>query len=436
MSDLLFPKNFLWGSATAAHQVEGGKNAPGFSNWGSWELSPARQEKLRQDGKIKQDGDLARFVTGPACDFRHRYRGDFAAARAFNHNSIRLSIDWAEIEPEDGRYDPTQLQRYREMVRAAREFGLEPVITLYHWTHPGWFEASGAWQRPDAARRFSRMAAAVIDQIGADVRWWTILNEPNVYAHFSYDWGLWPPQVTSAEACARVTEQQLAAHDAVYQQLRAGDPAARLGIAQSCGWNQADDPAEKERMDRWHTEFLDLVRGQLDFIGINVYHHNAVRQGQHLDGWNGADPCTDHPVLSDFNWGMCPRSLAAVAAELHQRYQLPILVTEHGHAVRELEDRRRCWFLWQSLAELQRVIAEGVPVLGYLHWSLLDNFEWADGYDPCFGLWAVERDAARPTFLERTPRRSAFLLRDIIAAGGLTAALANRYGAAIERPGA
>lgn len=425
---LLFPPGFLWGTATSAHQVEGGKNGAGFSNWGTWEVSPQRRAQLAREGKQPES-----FVSGAGCDFRTRYADDFRIAGEFGHTAVRIGIDWAEVEPEPGRFDQAQLQRYRQMVDSARANGLEPVVTLFHWTHPGWFEETGGWKSTAAPALFERYAAAVLAELGAAVTWWTVLNEPNVYAFMSFAWGNWPPQENDPDSCALVQDHLVDAHRRAAALIRAAHPAARIGIAQSCGWNEADVPAEKERMDQWNYAFVDRIRDTLDFTGVNVYHHNVVTDGRSHNGWEGCDRCVETPVVSDLNWGMCPRSLAEVVREYWHRYRLPVMVTEHGQAVRERDDRRRCWFMWESLKWLHQVLAEGVPVLGYLHWSLIDNFEWASGYDPCFGLWSVDRQPG-PRFLERTPRRSAHLLRAIIQAGGLTDSIAAEFAADIAAP--
>ncbi len=422
---LIFPAAFLWGGATAPHQVEGSPN----SNWGRWERSGARIKELKDQGKNPAD-----FISGPACEFDTRYPQDFALAKTLGHNAIRFGPSWAAIEPREGTFNTQVLARYRDMLLCARASGLEPVFTLYHWVHPGWLENAGGWKRPDAPKLFERFVATLIEYVGDHVTYYTVINEPNVYGTFSFRWGIWPPKECGETGYRDVINNLAEGHRLAHALIKQANPKALVGIAQNIGWHESTNPAIKAEKDMWNYEFVDAILPHLDFIGINLYMHSAFNPGEAIqDGAQGCDPCTAHPVVSDFppkGWGMCPRAIYEVIKEFSARYpRMPLMVTEHGHAVHEMEDRRRCWYLWESLKWIHKAVEEGVDLRGYLHWSLMDNFEWAEGYAPQFGLIHIDRKTQ-----ERKPRESAFLFRDIIAASGLTQDTAEKYRGLIKHP--
>jgi len=407
---LSFPRNFLWGAAAAAHQVHG---SPG-SNWGVWERSPKRLQELKEKGLDPDD-----FIASNACEFEIRYPNDFRLARSLCHNANRFSINWATVEPEPATFNTGILKRYRNIASAARDNGIEPIVTLYHWTHPEWFEKGGGWKRGDAPGLFTRFVDRVVRSLGDIVTYYTVLNEPNVYAMFSFRDGRWPPQEKSEESHRTVLAHLVEAHILANTLIKRRYPNAQIGIAQSLFWDEIGGASSE-------LAFLEKIKDTLDFIGVNTYFHS--REGVY--GWEGNDPCTEHPVVSDVGWGMCPRAIYGVLKDLSRRYpKHPLLVTEHGHAVSEMEDYRRCWYLWESLKWIHQAIEEGVDLRGYLHWSLLDNFEWAEGFAPKFGLIHVDRKTQK-----RNPRVSAYLLRDIIESGGLTADIADAYHEVIMHP--
>ena len=428
-----FPQDFLWGAATADYQVSGGS----VGNWADWEKSKPRLRQLIADGVNPKR--LREFIAGDACEFNKRYPQDLSMARAFGHNAIRFSIDWARVETTQGVFDKAVLNNYRAMCDTARSMGLEPIVTLYHWTHPRWFEKAGGWTQDDAAEQFWRFVSTVLPYLGP-IKYFTVLNEPNVYATFSYRWDMWPPQMASEGAYWASFRQLLQGYRLSHIEIKKVLPAAQVGIAMAINWNDSDDPAQKLHEDRFHTDWLDQLHnaGLLDFIGIQTYMHSywcTKDPSKNKFGWEGHDRCTDHPVQSDMigakheHWGMCPEAIYRTVTETYNRYRIPVMVTEHGHAIPEMVDHRRCWYLWESIGWLEKAIAEGVPLIGYLHWSLLDNFEWKYGWGPQFGLFHVDR-----TTQKRTPRFSAVMYRDIIYASGRTNEIAMRYSSVITRP--
>jgi beta-glucosidase len=407
----------LKGSATASHQVHGSPN----SNWDNFERSKKRTDELLAMGKDPKD-----FIAGHACEFESRYYSDFRLAQTIGHNAIRFSINWATVEPNQGKFDTGVLANYQRMVERAIDSGLEPVITLYHWTHPAWFEQMGGWKHPDAPSLFGRFVAETLKFIGSQVRWYTVLNEPNCYSTFGYRWGIWPPQEQNEEVYTLVVRHLAAAHRQAYALIKRQKPYAEVGIGQAVGWQTTNNPAKRKESDEWNYGFVDALKPYLDFIGLQLYFHFDDK----ASGLEGKDACTDHPVVSDIGWAMCPRALYEVLKEFATRYPgVRLMVTEHGHADRDMDDNRRCWYIWESLKWLSKGIDEGVPLIGYLHWSLLRNFEWAYGWDPDFGLIHVDLVSQK-----RTVRTSALLLRDIYNAGALTEEIAKKYAHVIKHP--
>jgi len=410
-----------WGSASSGYQVEGGLN----SNWTNDEL--ARAAQLWQGGKNPDD-----YICGIACQFDTRYPDDMLMAKGLGHNAIRFGIGWDKVEPMQGIFDEEVLTRVEDMVSFAQGIGLEKIVfNFYHWTHPMWFEESGGWKRDDAPELFAKFVDRVHQRVYKYVDTYTVINEPNVYANFSYRWGIWPPHEEDEAGYQKAIENIARGHELACKLIKRWNIHAKIGIAQAAAWKTSDDPTIKAEMDKWNFDFTDRIRDSLDFVGINVYfdeHH--PKGGPDQNGFEGKDACTDHPVVSDMNWAMCPRALYEVAKEFHCRYSLPMMVTEHGHAVGEFYDDRRCWYIWESLKWLHKLTVEDkIPLIGYLHWSLLDNFEWAYGWGPKFGLIHVDRATQK-----RTPRASAHLLRDIIAAGALTQEIADKYKDVIKHP--
>jgi beta-glucosidase len=411
-----FPDGFLWGAATSAHQVEGGNV---LNDWWAWE----------QAGRVPEP-------SGPACDHWNRFRADFDLARSLGHNAHRLSLEWSRIEPEQGRWDDAALEHYREVLLALHERGMEPVVTLVHYTLPQWVAARGGWEDPHLERFLARYAARVMEALGPLAHTWITLNEPVVQVFKGWLLGQWPPGRTRAWTTAlKVLRHMLRAHVRLYHVIHAHQPGARVSIAKHALALSPDDP--RRWRDRWsvrvrghlfnhlflealHTgalrvpglfwERLPIAR-TLDFIGVNYYTRDFVRNsGLDLPGLVGDLAARDHRQqrgkLNDLGWEVYPEGLAKFLRE-YSRYRLPILITENGIPTRRDDDR---WvFLFMHLWQVARAIADGVDCFGYLHWSLLDNFEWADGYRGRFGL--VEVDFGTQ---ERRIRPSAWRYAEVI----------------------
>jgi beta-glucosidase len=416
MTRLTFPKGFLWGAATSAHQVEGGTT----NNWSEWENTNAERlaaEAAQKFGHIESwqeqfGAEAARpenYLSGTACDHYHRYSEDFALAKELGHNAHRFSVEWSRVEPEDGVFDETVIAHYVDVVEALRARGLEPFVTLWHWTHPLWLEQLGGCATKEFPTRFARFADRMVRAFGERVRFYMTLNEPTSVIGNAYINGNWPPQKKSFLAAHRVMYILARAHREGYQAIKAYAPDAAVGfgnILQSFEPYRRDSLFDKiaVRFARYFTNkrFLDLTAGCHDYLTVQYYFHSRLRLARkaHIPGL----PHTD------LGWEIYPHGLFNILRWL-KSYGLPVYITECGLA--DADDSQREHFIRDHLAETHRAIGEGVDVRGFFYWSLLDNFEWDKGFWPRFGLVHVDYDTQA-----RTPRPSALAYKKICVANG------------------
>jgi len=390
--DTPFPKNFFWGAATSAHQAEGSNR----NDWTEWERENAR--RLTEEAKKKQWSDFIlqnypnplqeeNYISGRACDHYNRFREDFDIARSLGHNAHRFSIEWSRIEPEEGKFDEREIEHYREVIRALRERGIEPFVTLWHWTLPSWVRDRGGWENKDTIRLFVRYCRRIVEAFSGDIKFWITLNEPNVYASHGYLKADWPPQKRSVVSYLRVMKNLAAAHRAAYQELKRAFPDVQVGIAQSVIYFSGLFSIVPSHF--WNIWFLNKICSAQDFVGVNYYFSNR-KQGERSD--------VDSPID--------PRGLYYMAKQLG-RYHAPLFITENGIA--DARDEKRAHFIREHLQWLAKAMAEGVDVRGYFYWSLLDNFEWASGFWPRFGLVEVDYRT-----MERRIRQSAWEYKKIV----------------------
>ena len=398
-----FPTGFLWGAATSAHQVEGDNL---HSDWWAWE----------QAGRVKESSGLA-------CDHYHRFTQDFDLAVSLGHNAHRFSIEWSRIEPADGVWDDEALTHYVEVVRALRQRRLEPIVTLHHFTTPQWLVARGGWATPASVDRFARYTQRVVQALGDSVRYWITINEPMIYVRMHYVQGIGPPGVRNLRQALRVIRHLIRAHAAAYHVLhgavRRGQPAPSVSIAHHM---PAFWPCRRwSPMDRWVTfltnrifnmAFLEALsqgrwwvpkvatwrlpeaRGTLDFVGVNFYGRQFIRWMPLPEQWPGSGCDLGHhrrdvPERTAMGWDVHPPSFFQVLTQLDW-LKLPILVTENGTVM--TDDQRRWSYLLRHLQAMARAMRSGARVIGYCCWSLLDNFEWAEGFTPRFGIVEVDYD--------------------------------------------
>ncbi|MCW9054700.1 MAG: glycoside hydrolase family 1 protein [Candidatus Pacebacteria bacterium] len=389
-----FPKGFFWGASTSAHQVEGGTH----NDWSEWEKENAKRLaesagvgtdvwkswESRDRGRFPEMLEEANYISGRAADHYNRFEKDFDIAKSLGHNAHRFSIEWSRIEPEEGKFDEKEIEHYRTVIAALRARGMEPFVTLWHWPIPLWLEKKGGLESREFVSHFTRYTEKVVAALGADVVFWITLNEPEVVAGHAYLKGCWPPQKKSYSAYRRVIRNLIRAHKAAYTVIKESHPEAKVCVAKHNIYFESAggfiNKALKWVADRWWNDwFLNETKGYQDVITLNHYHRNRINYGFNED---------HNERISDMGWELHPESLAQMAREMHEKYKLPIYVTEHGLA--DADDSHREWFITESLKHLHHAIEEGVDVRGYLHWSLLDNFEWDKGFWPRFGLVAVD----------------------------------------------
>lgn len=403
MAQYIFPEGFLWGASTSSHQVEGGTH----NQWSEWEQSPARIEALNKEGLIARHGKEA-YLSGIATDHYRRYRDDFALARSLGHTATRISIEWSRIEPEEGQFNKDAIAHYRDVIATIRAQGMEPFVTLWHWTMPLWFTERGAFLHRRNITAFAHFVERIVAEL-PEVTFWITINEPMVYAGNSYSNGLWPPQQHNAWVGFRIAKHLALAHRAAYAEIKRVAPHAQVGVAKTnidfeayhnLPWNRA----VKYTVDRlWNFTFLNRIADVQDFIGVNHYFRNLIRGGRLEQN--------EKVRVSDMGWELYPEAIYRSLMSL-RKYRRPIYITENGLA--DAKDAQREWFIKETLMHVYRAITDGVDVRGYLHWSLMDNFEWADGFIPRFGLIAIDYATQ-----QRTPRPSAYVYKKICDANGL-----------------
>ena len=424
---LKFPKSFLWGASSAAHQVEGNNH----NDWTEWEAANAERLAAEADGLFgswipnwdrfkTQATDPENYISGEACDQFNRFESDFDLARELGMNAQRVSLEWSRLEPEEGRFDAAAVQHYREVIQALKARGMEPFITIWHWTLPLWVRDQGGWRSTKTVRDFGRLAETMTRELGSEVRFWITLNEPEMYAEEAYLTGNHPPGARSTLAYLQVTRNLIRGHRLAYAKMKRIRPGAQIGIAKD---NAYLEPYQNKLLNRWFTRlvdwwwnysFLNRIKNWQDFIGLNYYFHHRLHLGREEIGslfggqfksWN------ENKVVSDIGVELYPEGIYDVLQGL-KRYRKPIYITEHGLA--DERDAHRSWYVAESLRQVHRAMTDGADVRGYMHWSLLDNFEWAKGFWPRFGLIKVNFETQG-----RTIRDSAWEYAAIIKSGGV-----------------
>jgi beta-glucosidase len=389
---LRFPKGFIWGAATSAHQVEGGNVN---SDWWEWEHTP---------------GSACVEPSGDACGSYERWPEDVSIVADLGLTSYRFSIEWARIEPEEGEWSRQALDHYRRLCEACWEHGVVPTVTLHHFTLPRWLARRGGWEAPDAAELFSRYCERVAAHMGEMVGRACTINEPNMVAFCGYQLGVFPPgRSGDMEAVARVSEALIVAHRRAVEALRAGPGAYPVGMALAVPVLELAPGGEAQLAAARDGEraFLAAAEGD-DFIGVQCYTRYRV-------GPQGPVELPPGTRLTDVGWEFWPQAAEAAVRQVARGTRTPILVTENGVATHD--DGERIEYVAEALRGLHRCLQDGIDVRGYFHWSLLDNFEWAQGYHPRFGLVSVDRAT-----LERRLKPSAAWFGQVARSGVLVGA--------------
>lgn len=381
-----FPKDFLWGSATSAYQVEGGNNN---SDW----------------------GDKA----GIACDQYNLYPTDFDLAKSLNQNAHRLSIEWSRIEPKDGEFDRHEIEHYINELKYLKSLNIKVMLTLWHFTLPKWVAERGGWENGETVVLFERFIKKVIPEFVEYVDFWITLNEPGVYVYEIYLAREWPGAKKSFLGQIKTTLNLSRAHKKIYKFLHEVSKSP-VGLANNI---QSFEPYHKHSIIEMLTvSFYDIItnhlfyyltKGTHDFLGINYYFHTRFKDGKGILP-EIADATELTHDISDLGWEVYPEGLFDVLTDLSDH--IPIYITECGIA--STNDDRRNRFLITYLQEVYRAIEAGIDIRGFFYWSLIDNFEWQKGFDPRFGLIEVDYDTQK-----RHARPSAEVYAEIARVNGI-----------------
>ena len=405
----LFPEGFLFGAAVGAHQVEGGNTN---TDWWWWE---------------HKAGTPCVEPSGDACDFYHRYRDDVAMLAGFGLNAFRFGIEWARIEPAEGEFSTAQLDHYRRMLDACHEHRIVPILTFHHFTLPRWLHDLGGFASPRFPQLFERYCEVAARALGGAIGFACTINEPQGLGWSGYVLGINPPGIKGDEVAARrAAEHLLEAHRLAAPAIRSHTKAP-VGVTLAIPDIQYEDGASPGRSgleveSAVNDEFFELARDD-DFIGVQTY--TRIRIGPEGPRSPGSDwsavsrELTETDEVTQMGYEYYPRALGgAIRRAWKSTGGIPILVTENGIATQR--DERRIAFTADAMDEVLRCLDDGVDVRSYVHWSLLDNFEWAFGYGPRFGLVAVDR----ATF-ERRPKPSAHWLGQVASSRRLPSASAS-----------
>lgn len=394
-----FPKNFLWGASTASHQVEGGTH----NQWSVWELQVAQEKAKSAHAELgwlpnwedvkNQAENPGNYISGKGVEHYKRYKEDFKIVKELNLNSFRFGIEWARIQPKEGEWDDAEVEHYKNYIQELKKQGIEPMLNLWHWTVPVWFAEKGGFEKKENLKYWDTFIEKVAEEFAPLVRNIITLNEPNVYASHSYVMGWWPPNQKNWLSASFVIWHLVLAHRRAYKILKRKKPSLNIGIAQQLANIQAKRPHNvfDQLMTKWMRYFWNWwfyhrIRKCQDFVGFNYYftdYYRIIRR--------------DNPEVptNDLGWYMEPEGLYPLLLRVWSRYRKPIIVTENG--VADAHDQYRQWWIEETIVAMERALSEGVKLVGYYHWSLLDNFEWAYGWWPKFGLVEVNRKTMKRT---------------------------------------
>ncbi|HTZ09118.1 MAG TPA: family 1 glycosylhydrolase [Acidimicrobiales bacterium] len=367
-ADTTFPTGFLWGAATAAHQIEGGNVN---NDWWAWEHDPATR-------CVESSGD--------ACDSFHRWPQDIDLAAAMGLGAYRFSLEWSRIEPAEGEFSAAALEHYRRMCAACHERDMVPVVTFHHFTNPLWLSRRGGWEAADAPEAFARFVERAVGALGDLIGWACTINELNAIGPAGYTMGTSPPGVEGdIGRHLAVNDTVVRAHRLAVEAARSGPGTFPVGLTLSMD-EMVAEPGGEEVLEAareiLEDRFLRATGGD-DFIGVQCY--SRVHFGP-----EGEAPLGPGVPRTQMGYEYWPQTVEHCVRRAAAATGLPVLVTENGIATED--DRERIRYLSDALAGLGRCVDDGVDVRGYVVWSLLDNFEWSHGYRPRFGLHSVDSE--------------------------------------------
>jgi len=398
-----FPDGFLWGTSTSAYQIEGGiKN-----DWSEWETATKRLSELDKKQLNKDD-----FICGDACDSWNRYEEDFDLANSLGTNAIRIGIEWARIETGNDFWDIEAIKKYRMILEAARKRGFKITLTIWHWTIPTWFAAEGGWASKNAVQYFDRFSALIVKEYGGYVDYWVTLNEPTIHIANGYLLGKFPPNRHNPYKALRAFYNLVKGHKRAYKNIHNIYPEAKVSITAIINdiepvikFSPLNQLIAKTFHYFYNQRFLNKIKKYLDYIGVDYYFHDRI-------GCFPPFKRNKNERVNDMGWEIYPQGIYNVLKYLH-KFRKPILIMENG--IPDAQEKYRAAFIKEHLYWVHRAIQDGIDVRGYFYWSLLDNFEWAAGFAPKFGLIAVDRK----TFV-RTVKPNALVYKRICEENKLT----------------
>ena len=423
MTPYKFPPNFLWGAATASYQIEGAWNADGKGE-SIWDRFSHTPNKVTND----DTGDIA-------CDHYHRFQDDIALMRQLGLKAYRFSVSWTRVLPAGkGAVNTLGLDFYERLVDALCAANIEPFLTLHHWDYPQALYENGGWTNRDNLSYFADYSAIMVKRLSDRVKSWTTFNEPGVIAWDGYLSGEHAPGEQNKAIAAQVTHNLMVAHGLAVQAVRAANPKLDVGIVLNL-WGAdpaSDDPADVAAADLawnrsetaflhpiflgyYHPEFervlqaenismdiksgdMALISQQLDFLGVNFYSRNLISAAQKFDAVPGSE-------YTEMGWEVYAPALRRLLNRINKDYELPpIYITENGAAFKDeisadgkIHDERRLDYLKNHFIQTRLAMQDGVDVRGYFVWSLMDNFEWGEGFTKRFGIIRVDYETQKRT---------------------------------------
>jgi beta-glucosidase len=408
------PESFLWGVATAGYQWEGGDKA---SNWAKWEATT---------GKVKER-------SGKAANGWELYEKDLDLAQAMGLNAFRFSLEWSRIEPKPGVIDWQAVGKYRRMMKAMRDRGMTPIVTLLHYTYPAWVDemapkGRGGWESTRAVDAYVRYVDFVAREFGSDIRYYLTFNEPTVMVEGGYLVGMWPPGKADVAAFTRASLNVIKAHSRAYDVIHKHDADAMVSFNNYAAAYQFSLDPKKDALpapgDDWFLKaFSDVLvpfrkekngtkRAKMDYVAVDYYKRLTI-------------PTQIIPP-SPSQWHVYPEGFADVLDRYHKVFGLPILVAENGMATDNGKVRDDGWtrerYLVEHVAQLQKAMDRGVPIIGYTYWTLTDNYEWGS-FNDRFGLYSVE---CREGDYRRIPTAAVDVYKEIVMRGGVMPELVAR----------
>lgn len=397
--------NFFWGAATSSHQVEGNTK----NDWSEWEKLAAGKSKTSANKKTWPDYLLKKYpgplqdenyISGSASGHYNKFKDDFKIAKDLGHNAHRISLEWSRIEPKEGTFDPTAVEHYRKVIKSLKDNGLEPFVTIWHWTLPLWLKNKNGVLNKNFPAYFEKYAEKVTGEFNNDVKFWITINEPSVYTAKSYLKGIWPPQKKNPFSFWLCRSNLIKAHKKAYLKIKSLAPTASVGLSENIVYfESAGGPVNNilKFLASWFWNHYLFKRIRLDFIGLNYYFHSRINYGLNKN---------KNVVVSDMGWEICPEGIYRAIKDL-ARYKLPIYITENGLA--DARDILRENFIKDHVNWARKALEEGADVRGYFYWSLVDNFEWDKGFWPRFGLVEIDYKT-----MNRSIRKSAWVYKSII----------------------